>query len=668
MPAIMHILGWKAEGLRCPDHEIDCCDSEGRALPITLIQMPNGTGKTTTLSLLRAALSGVSDRGAWNKASVMELQKRNNPTSSGIFELRLLLNDRLATIILEFDFESGCVYYKTTYGSGQSEGFDPPIEFRRFMNEDFVKFYVFDGELADNILDKNHTDAQKAVDSLFQIHLLGLMESKIAEYWDEQTQSVTAKDQTGLTRRRNNLKRWLGRLDELIEQEKEYQEKRDRILKDLDQKQDNYDRKIKKEESLAKQIDTAKKIVMEAEARMLESAKGVLDSMRDPHSLSPVFASLIHELKMGLDRVKLPENAAREFFEELADEDQCVCGRPIDADIKVAIKKRADQYLGTDDVSLLNTIKSAIGEAVSQSQSAASDTLSKDIQSLDEIVSKKHEARNDLDELSLDAEHSDPDVKRAREEIDHLEKKKDRLEVELARFDGPDDKVNFDRIEKIDPERIFSIETVRKGVSKLELQVAETTNMLEQRNKRNLLKQVVQKAHAKASDHITSEIKDDANARIAELMPDNMIRVEGIDRCVILSGQSSGSAGENLSIGYAFLATLFNRSEEHQLPFVVDSPANPIDYDIRPKIGRLAPNLTNQFIAFVISSERERFLPALRSAAKQKIKYITLFRKSIARHTEKAEQNPNSSSTVDGVQVVDENFFDGFQLDSEEDT
>ncbi len=36
-----------------------------------------------------------------------------------------------------------------------------------------------------------------------------------------------------------------------------------------------------------------------------------------PNALSPVFAVAMYDLKAGLDRVKLPESVAREFFEEL---------------------------------------------------------------------------------------------------------------------------------------------------------------------------------------------------------------------------------------------------------------------------------------------------------------------------------------------------------------
>ena len=667
MAAIMHILGWKAQGLRCPDHDIECCDSQARPLPITLIQMPNGTGKTTTLSLLRTALSGAADKNAWSRDQIDKYQKRYDPLPKGLFELRLLLNKRRVTIIMEFDFDNGRIYYKTTRGDGQVEGFDPPIEFRRFMNEDFVKFYVFDGELADNILSREHTDAQKAVESLFQIHLLKQMQKKVLDYWDEQTQGRTAKDQAGLTGRTNRLNDWRARLKKLSQQKGEYQKKLDAIRKDLKRQKERHDSEIKKDNDRAEKVGTAEAAVTEFKTRVHKNAQGVLDSLRDPHALSHAFATSIYELKTGLDRVKLPESAAREFFEELADEDDCVCGRPIDDEIRSAIKKRAKRYLGSDDVSLLNNMKSAIDDAVGHSRTQPFEDLSDSIQALAGLAEKELKAHNELDQLKRDAERYDPEVMRAKEEIDRLKSKDKELKDELERFNVKDDKAKLDSITKIDLGRIFSIETIQQGINILEKQVAEIKGTLTLRRKRDLLRTIINKAHRKAQDHITSEIRDDANTRIAELMPDNMIRVKEINRCVVLEGQSSGSAGENLSIGYAFLATLFNRSGEHQLPFVVDSPANPIDYEIRPKIGQLAPILTDQFIAFVISSERERFLPALCKAACKEIKYITLFRKSIIRHAKKAEQSSGFSKTTDGITVIDEQFFSDFQLDSEED-
>ena len=94
--------------------------------------------------------------------------------------------------------------------------------------------------------------------------------------------------------------------------------------------------------------------------------------------------------------------------------------------------------------------------------------------------------------------------------------------------------------------------------------------------------------------------------------------------------------------------------------------ANPIDFDIRPKIAEIMPNLTGQFIAFMISSEREKFLPGLRRAAGTEIQYITLFRKGARHLEEKALASPSCVETRDGFHVTGERFFEDFQLDDED--
>ena len=297
MSTTMRILGWKAEGLRCPDHEVDCRAKQGEAFKISLIQMPNGTGKTTTLSLLRAALSGAAANGGWDRAQVMELRKKSGTDPNGLFELRLSLNGKRVTIAMEFDFRTGRVGYKTTWGSGQEDGFNPPFELRRFMNEDFVSFYVFDGELADNLLSKQHTHAEKAVESLFQIHLLSQMADKVSEYWDERTRNVSAKDQRGLTRRINKLNQWKAHLLALEAMEFKLDRDLQEIIGRLKAQQDKYQQEIAKEADRAKKIKDAEDAVAKLEEDVRERTRSVLDGMRDPQSLSPVFATFMFDLK-----------------------------------------------------------------------------------------------------------------------------------------------------------------------------------------------------------------------------------------------------------------------------------------------------------------------------------------------------------------------------------
>ena len=657
MPAVMRILGWKAKGLRCPDHEISCVDSDGQPYPVSLIQMPNGTGKTTTLALLRAALSGAAIDPGWDRQTIAEYKKKNGALQHGYFEVRLLLNDRRATILMEFDFENGRVSYKTTHGPGRRDGFHPPSDFRRFMNENFVNFYVFDGELAQHLLDREYTDAQVVVENLFQMNAFDAMSRKVGEYWDNKTQNVSATEERGLSRRQNRLVSLRKHLAKCRSDQQELQEKRADLAAQLQKKEDAYHQEIKKEDARFQALNDAETKVERLKGKVREEALDVLDRMRDPHALSSFFATSMLSLKDGLDRVKLPESAAREFFEDLADAQECVCGRPIDAEIAATIRTRAARCLGTEDVALLNSMKTAIKDAVGDVDDEAEKDLNGKMGSLVTAVEEERDARNDRDSLRLEAEQADPAVKSARDDIESLRNQIEDVEADLEKFDSKDQTQN--------DERTYGIEILEKRVDDAERKLAEITHTLTEKAKRDTLTAIIDSAHKKARTGITTELCEQANARISQLMPNNSISIDRIEQNLILEGQEGGSVGETLSIAYAFLATLFHRSD-HQLPFVVDSPAGPIDLAVRPKIGELIPNLTGQFIAFTISSERSRFITPLKRASHADIQFVTLFRKGSEELAQEAHDKGSVQETGDGLNVTGEAFFNDFQLDEEE--
>ena len=659
MPAIMRILGWKAQGLRCPDHDINCADSAGNPYPVTLIQMPNGTGKTTTLDLLRAALSGAAFDPGWDQHEISEFQKRNSDEPDGFFEVRLLLNGRRATIVMEFDFENGRVLYKTTHGPGRRDGFHPPSDFRRFMNENFVNFYVFDGELAQHLLDREYTDAQVVVEYLFQMNAFDEMARKVGDYWDDKTQKVNATEERGLSRRQNRLTSLKTRLTSLKNEQKNLLKKRKGLATKLQKKEGIYKQEIKKEKDRFQTLSNAETNAERLKGKVREEALDVLDMMRDPHVLSSSFANSMLALKDGLDKVKLPESAAREFFEDLADEMECVCGRPIDAEIAETIRTRASQYLGSEDVSLLNSMKTAIKDGIGDTPDECENDLNTRMASLSSAVEEELEARNDLDLLRFNAEQSDPAIKRARDDIENLRNQIEDVDYELEKFESKNQTQN--------DERTYGIEILERRINDAERNLAEITHTLKEKAKRDTLTAIINSAHKKAHHGITTELCDQANERISELMPHNKISIDRIEHNLILKGQEGGSVGETLSIAYAFLATLFHRSD-HELPFVVDSPAGPIDLAVRPKIGKLIPNLTGQFIAFTISSERTRFITPLKLASNSEIQFITLFRKGPEGLERIAHEKGTVLETSDGLNVLGEDFFNEFQIEEEEAT
>ena len=661
MTVSISILGWKAKGLRCPDHEIACTDTSGNHFPVSLIQMPNGTGKTTTLDLLRAAISGSAPGFAqgseWNADTVREFQKRKSSTDKGYFEVRLSLNKSKVTILMDFDFDEGSVSYHTTINDGKDKGFNPPPEFLRFMNGDFVDFFIFDGELAENLLDKGHSDAKRVVEKLFRINLLRTMISKIEKYWTDVSEAAGAKGKTALTRRNNQLKDINRQLLKCKDEKQELTQMKDKLTDERDKKQAHYNKELKKGDLHTKNLRDAEREHSESKLEVQRSAEITLELMRNPHAIHASISESMVELKDGLDRVKLPESAAREFFEDIAQEKECICGRPIDKEVAAVIRERSASYLGNDDVVLLNSMKTTIKDEIGSSVDQKSKELDFQLKQLEDHMGVERKANDNLAELVANVETSNPRAHEVRNEIEKLNTEIVKVEGKLECYECSD--VGGDI------RKIYGIEVLNEMKEEAESSVARMTETLAVKKKRNVLVGILEVAHTKAREAIISEIKNSANERIAELMPNNNIKIKEIRENLILEGQEGGSVGETLSVAYAFLATMFNGSD-YELPFVVDSPAGAIDFDIRQKIGELIPNLTNQFIAFTISSERAKFVDSLKEASSGKLQFITLFDNKVIEMKSLAKELGKFDETSDGIMVAGEAFFMAFQLKAEE--
>lgn len=85
---------------------------------------------------------------------------------------------------------------------------------------------------------------------------------------------------------------------------------------------------------------------------------------KSPYLLSESLCARMFELGNSMKKLKLPKTIAKDFFTELASADRCVCDRCIGERERTAILKRADQYLGSDQQSVLNTVKSSLMDSV----------------------------------------------------------------------------------------------------------------------------------------------------------------------------------------------------------------------------------------------------------------------------------------------------------------
>ena len=359
-------------------------------------------------------------------------------------------------------------------------------------------------------------------------------------------------------------------------------------------------------------------------------------------------------MKKNMDRVKLPESTAKEFFLELAEEDNCVCGRPLNSEHRDYIRERATYYLGSDEMTLLNSIKAEISVQIEDPKVPPmkyQDLLDE----YDGVVNERMRAQTQLELLEREIESSDSDLLEAREKINTLEKEIDEIKEKLNKFTEDDG---------LPEELTYSIPTLEKNLKEAREKLAEITETLTIKAKTEILSEIVEKAFKISQEEITEQIRIEANKRISFLMPNNNIIIAKIENALKLDGQEAGSVGETLSVAYAFMATLFN-GIDRQLPFIVDSPANSIDNRVRTQVAELIPKLSKQFIAFTISSERGAFVVPLERACNGEVQFLTLFRKGDQSLEQLANQYDNVISSEDGLLVNDREFFMNFHKESE---
>jgi hypothetical protein len=650
------MLGWSTKGLRCPDYTISFEDSNGALYPVNLIQMPNGTGKTTTLNLLRATLSGAADIEKWGPGKIRSYQKKNSPQTDGEFQVSIASNGKRVTLTLLFDFDEGTIKYTTTIGQGKDIGFHPPRECRDFFSPDFINFFVFNGELAQQLLDPHYANAERAIVFLFRLKHLNSIKKVVADYWENIIDNGKAFDIRALTRRKNKVYTLAARIAELTKERAKIQASYNKINAETEILRNKFDVKIREMDYYGKEYEEQEILhnISIKEVDLL--TQQLLKSIRSPHILSAAFAENILTLKNNLDKVKLPESTAKEFFEELANEEDCICGRPLDEEHRKSIRDRASNYLGSEEMALLNSIKSEIADQIGQNPKEHETKFKESLKKYKQAIQVRGKAKTDLDAVEERLTGGNTVLQEAKERISNLEEQLLKLTEDLRKYTDKDETKNDDKT--------YGIEVLEQRLKDARDKLAEITDTVEIKDKTVIINSIINKAQRLSHKIIADNIKNEANDRIKNLLPNNDIRISEIDNALHLEGQDAGSEGETLSVAYAFMSTLFN-SADRQLPFIVDSPANAIDLKVREQVAKLIPKLTNQFIAFTISSERDGFVFPLEKACQGAIQYITLFRKGDQELEEQAKDFNNTIYTNDGVLVTGKEYFWKFHKDSE---
>ena len=657
------LAGWSSSGLRCPDVTVDLRKPSGGVSKVALIQMPNGTGKTTTLQLLNATLSGSAQK--WTPEKVRSYRRKDDASSHGAFKVTLLLDTKPLSIELILDYETGGTAYKSTHpGSG---GVVPrwhvPPAVHRFLAPEFLSLFIFDGELANRLLDAEQAEADRAVDALCQIYLLDEAKDFTQEYWERSTRAQTAKTSSGLNK-------WEGLLSQLREREEIVKKAREDAqvrLKQLDAEindlQEKITARISGVASVRERFEAAQLELVAAGESVKAANAAMMSAMRSPHALQPTICTQLAALRDNLDRLKLPENTSAQFFEELVREAECICGRPMDQHSISEIRNRAKHYLDADEAGVINALKRDIDQFTTarKDEDAGFGRVMRLSKELTMAVRREKEADGQVRALRqqlIQSGDEQLDAWQTRQE--ECREQQSNLKTLLVEIEGAGDAETSD-------DKLMSLSQIEKRLEEARARIAEITQTVRLRQQTELIQKILGEASRRARRRIKNELVAECNFRLQNILSTDPLAIERIDRSIRLADQDGASVGQTLSVGYTFLMSILSRGN-NDFPLVVDSPANPIDQGVRRRIGRLIPELCSQFVAFTINTERPGFVDTLEEAAAGDVSFLTLFRKTPGTvRLMRSLPNGCCQEGRNAILVNDRDYFYEFDIRDEED-
>jgi len=649
------LAGWTVEGMRCPDITIDLSGKDGTPASVALIQMPNGTGKTTTLQLLRLTLTGKAN--TWTPTQIRELRRPGTSNNTGKFRVTLLVNGKPLTFELLLDFEAGSALYRTTTpnSGGLKNRWDPPASMLQFLTPEFLNLFIFDGEFADDLLDQGTQRADEAIGALCQLDLLNSVAGTVEAEWKRATSQGGPKSATGL----GKLNADRDELILLLDKTKKARETTERKVKAGSAKMVELKKKIADKVGSVEETKTqhaeAQLAQQKADSAARSASGSVMGKMRMPLALNPRFAEQLVLLKDNLDELRLPETSSAQFFEDLVKDVECICGRPMTEAAAKEITKRAKGYLDYDESATINALKSDITRFMSPSgEDSRQIQLKTALSELVVVKRQQREANQTLNVLTkklIDA--GDAELEAWKGELD-------KLVIDLENW-----KQALQDIDALSEEesggRITPLKVVQKRLDDVTNKIADVSKTVDLRNRTDVLHAILSRVEDLSREAIRADLLSATNERLEIVLADDPLRVDRIDQSLHLANQSGASAGQKLSVGYTFLMSALSRGN-NDFPLIVDSPAGPIDEGVRRNIGRLIPELCTQFVGFTINTERPGFVQALEKASDDCL-FLTMFRRTDG--TKRLEQNlpaQGVTQTESATLVRDRDYFMMFDV------
>ena len=652
----INLIHLKSKNLRCPDLEINF----QKINKTNFIQMPNGTGKTTLINLIKNTLSN-----SWG--NINEFRNKKTDPDEGLFVLKLEVDDDSVddiTFRIKFDFISGKEHiFTTTNQTSEKTGFHPPKNIRSFLTQDHIKTFLFSGDALDDYFTESEQTAKKTIDTFsgitklyqltkeLEIQFRAMMRGRI----QGGTESLRKREDL-LERRevqiKDGLESFRGSLDGILPEWSRLKtiiDSRDDVTEDMNLQIDN-----KLEE-----IDEINKKIYSNEAILAEMSKNL-------YSISTAWSTQSKSFLDNLAAAKLP-GTSRSFFNDIAKQEKCICGDEMTKEKSSIIIDNAKDYLGDDDAGIVNTIKTTNEEALI---SSSHDEYLQEIDNLKALKEEKDKLVQDYNALIFDRDQNSS-IQEEIEKFRGLNIKKAELEKSIKNLEKNDDET-LAVVKNKDPINISSDFGIKNALTLVRDKIAEKEGYEEYLKKLNKFKEILEVSSVNARNQIFEEITNSVNEKISSSHHQKSFRIESINDSLKIENQAGGSGGQEVTAVTCFALSVLERSGI-AFPMVIDHPVTPLQNAARPAISEMLKDLCEQSICFIIDSEKPGFVTKISEPdnfhdyLNDNVGIYTIYRTD-----DDVQQplNPPSEEKIsykgsNGIVTEDKEFFTNFSLSQE---
>lgn len=575
--------------------QISFRNDTGGVIKNNFVMMANGTGKTTTMTLIKGLLDGSAKN--WPVDYVKSFAPTTTTGDKGEFSITVKFDEKQYKYFLSLDYVNGIAKIETQAPpKGRETGLLLPTAIKGIFTPEFVSRFVFDGEQAKKSMDRTSNEADETIRYL---HRLDELDEILAMNMNILTEIQNAEG--GSTGTRGSLSNLRSRQKKVRDHIASLEKKQKQLNGDIARFSQEKIEKEKQRQELDKNYEALNKEKNEVIAEQ-EKNRGNVDVkiteivslVKTPYLVSEGLCNRMYEFGDAMKKLKLPKSSSKDFFTELAYAEKCVCDRCIGEKERDAILKNAERYLGSDHQAVLNNIKSVLmGSTYDERLVAAFEELGK----LQEQKTRLNARFADVEDKLIKA--GGPQVEQLQSEIEVLIGQISSAQTQLKIIESKDE----------DDETLTeenNLHKARRADAEYEVKIASTTKTNAALRKKNVVQDLVNEIKTQATAALKEEIIKKANDKISRVIKDDYIEIESIDGYIKLKDREGASDGQTLSIGYCFLGTLFEEAEL-EFPFVIDSPTGKMDFDKRQAVADIIPVVFNQMIAFVQSAEVKCF-------------------------------------------------------------